>query len=111
MFFCFFSSSCGFYSFTGASISSESKTVSVEYFINKANTVQPILSQTFTEKLKDYLLEQTNLTLNTENGDLKFSGEIIKYEITPIDIRSNETAGQNKLSISVLVTFEKLPMS
>ena len=62
----FIISGCGVYSFTGASISSESKTVSVEYFINKANTVQPILSQTFTEKLKDYLLEQTNLTLNTE---------------------------------------------
>ena len=44
---------CKVYSFTGASISSDIKTVSIKYFPNKASIVQPSLSQVFTEKLKD----------------------------------------------------------
>ena len=53
--------SCGIYSITGASIPPEAKTVSVQYFSNKAATVQATLSQVFTEQLKDMLVEQTNL--------------------------------------------------
>ena len=78
-----FLSACGFYSFTGASISSDVKTVSVQYFPNHAATIEPTLSQVFTERLKDYFLEQTNLSLEMELGDLNFSGEIVKYEIKP----------------------------
>ena len=51
--FCLLFCSCGFYSFTG-SISSEVKTYSVAFFENKANTINSLLSSTFTEKLKDY---------------------------------------------------------
>ena len=62
--------SCGIYSFTGASIPTEAKTVSVQYFSNKAATVQAALSQVFTERLKDMFVEQTNLTLSENEGDL-----------------------------------------
>ena len=101
-----FLSACGFYSFTGASISPEIKTVSVQYFPNYAATIEPTLSQVFTEQLKDYFLEQTNLSLETELGDLNFSGEIIKYEVKPIAIQANEQAARNRLTISVKVKFE-----
>ncbi|MBC8265960.1 MAG: LptE family protein [Flavobacteriales bacterium] len=101
-----FLSSCGFYSFTGASISPDVKTVSVEYFPNRAATIQPTLSQVFTERLKDYFLEQTNLSLETDNGDLNFSGEIVKYEVKPIAIQANEQAAQNRLTIAIKVKFE-----
>jgi len=101
-----FLSSCGFYSFTGASISPDVKTVSVQYFPNRAATIQPTLSQVFTERLKDYFLEQTNLSLEADGGDLNFSGEIVKYEIKPIAIQANEQAAQNRLTISVKVKFE-----
>jgi hypothetical protein len=84
--------SCGIYSFTGASIPSEAKTVSVQYFNNKAATVQPSLSQVFTERLKDMFLEQTNLTLSENESDLSFSGYISKYQIKPMAIKANETA-------------------
>ena len=96
---------CGLYSFNGASISNETKTVSVEYFPNKASNVEPTLSQVFTEKLKDYFVEQTNLILTAKEGDLSFSGEISKYEIKPISINSEQTAEKNRLSISVKVDF------
>ena len=97
--------SCGIYSFTGASIPSEAKTVSVQYFNNKAATVQPSLSQVFTERLKDMFLEQTNLTLSENESDLSFSGYISKYQIKPMAIKANETAGKNRLTIAVKVTY------
>jgi len=97
--------SCGIYSFTGASIPAEAKTISVQYFNNKAATVQPTLSQVFTERLKDMFLEQTNLTLSENEGDLSFSGYISKYQIKPMAIKANETAGQNRLTIAVKVTY------
>ena len=96
---------CGIYSFTGASIPPEAKTVSVQYFSNKAATVQPTLSQVFTERLKDVFLEQTNLTLSENEGNLAFSGYISKYQIRPMAIKADETAGQNRLTIAVKVTY------
>ena len=97
--------SCGIYSFTGASIPTEAKTISVDYFSNKAATVQPSLSQVFTERLKDMLLEQTNLSLSENESDLSFSGYISKYQIKPMAIKANETAGQNRLTIAIKVTY------
>jgi hypothetical protein len=97
--------SCGIYSFTGASIPTEAKTISVDYFNNKAANVQPSLSQVFTERLKDMLLEQTNLSLSENESDLSFSGYISKYQIKPMAIKANETAGQNRLTIAVKVTY------
>jgi len=100
--------SCGIYSFNGASISSKTKTITVNYFKNTASTIQPTLSQVLTEKLKDYFTQQTNLKIDENNGDLIFKGEITKYEIKPMAIQSNEVAGQNRLTISVKVDFENL---
>lgn len=100
-----FITSCGVYSFTGASIPLEAKTISVSYFKNKAATVQASLSQVFTERLKDVVLEQTNLEITEYEGDLSFSGYISKYQIKPIAITANETAAKNRLTISIKVKY------
>lgn len=97
--------SCTIYSFTGSSISPDVKTVSIQYFPNKALTINPTLSQDFTEELKDYFIKQTNLKLIENGGDLSFNGEITDYNIKPIAIQANETAGKNRLSINVKVAF------
>ncbi len=96
---------CNMYSFTGASIPAEAQTISVQYFPNKALNVNPELSYIFTEKLKDYFIEQTSLKLIETSGDLNFSGEITTYEIKPIGIKSNEQASKNRLNISIQVNF------
>ena len=44
------------------------------------------------------------LTLS-EDGDLNFSGYISNYSINPIAIQANETASQNRLSISIKISF------
>ncbi len=98
--------SCKFgYSFTGASISPEVKTVSIQTFQNFAPLVQPALSQALTEKLKDKFLSQTSLKPVKNDGDLAFEGQITNYVTQPIAVQSNETASQNRLTITINVKF------
>jgi len=96
---------CGVYSFTGASISPEVKTVSIKYFPNRSSLIQPVLSQAFTEKLKEKFVSQTNLRLVNENGDLMFDGYISDYRTQPVAIQGTETAALNRLTITVNVKF------
>ena len=100
-----FITSCGIYSFTGASIPADAKTVSVAYFTKKATNSPSSLNQTLTEGLKDLFLSQTNLYLTNGEGDLSFSGEVTKYQINPIAIQANETAGQNRLTIAIKAKY------
>ena len=101
----FLLSGCGVYSFTGASISPDIKTVSIQHFQNRATIIQPSLSQVFTEKMKDKFVSQTNLTLVTSFGDLQFEGEITDYFTQPTAIQGNEQAALNRLTITVKVKF------
>ena len=84
-----FVSSCGFYSFRGASIPTNAKTVSVSYFKTNAPNAPSSLSETITEGLKDLFLSQTNLNLTDRDGDLNFIGEITKFEVTTRTIKEN----------------------
>jgi len=100
------SSSCRVsYSFTGASISPEVKTVSIPNFPNNASLVVPTLSRTITNALRDYFTSQTNLVLVERNGDLNLDGAITQYAVTPVAIQGNETAALNRLTIILNVKF------
>ncbi len=96
---------CGIYSFTGASIPPQAKTVSVQYFPNKAALVEPVLSEIFTNTLRDQFTSQTNLTMVENNGDLALEGEITDYKISPVAIQGDQTAAMNRLTITVNVRF------
>lgn len=98
-------SGCGVYSFTGASIPAEAKTVSVTYFPNNANLVQPMLSTVLTNTLRDYFMNQTSLNEVESNGDLAIEGEIVGYETAPTAITGDQTAALNRLTITVNVRF------
>lgn len=100
-----FLQSCGVYSFTGASISPDVKTVQITDFPNYAQLINPSLEQTFTQGLLDLFLNQTNLTLVNNNGDLQFEGEITEYRVIPTATTGNSTAAQNRLTIAVKVRF------
>lgn len=97
--------SCGFYSFSGASIPAEAKTVSVDYFPNHAQLVNPMLSNTFTNALRDAITNQTTLDMVETGGDLAFEGEITDYRTMPVAITSGQTAAMNRLTITVKVRF------
>lgn len=100
-----FIASCGIYSFTGASIPTDAETVSVAYLTTKATNTPSSLNQTITEGLKDLFINQTNLTLTEGEADLSFNGQITKYQIKPMAIKANETAGKNRLTIAIKVKY------
>lgn len=93
------------YSFTGASIPPEVKTISVIYFKNNASLVKPTLSQQLTEALRDRFTSQTNLALVNSNGDFNIEGEITNYVTTPVAITGDQTAAMNRLTITINVRF------
>ena len=96
---------CGVYSFTGASIPPEAKTISVLYFPNKAAMVQPMLSKNVTEALQDKFRSESSLSIVQRNGDLAVEGEITGYDTQPIAIQGNQVAALNRLTITVNVRF------
>ena len=50
-------------------------------------------------------MQQTNLDLVTSGGDLQFEGEIIGYKINPMTATAQQTAAQDRLTITVNVRF------
>ena len=95
---------CGAYSFTGGN-TGNAKTIQVDFFPNQAPVVEPILSQKFTQDLQDLFTRQTNLALVKTGGDLHFSGEIVDFRITPMSATAQQTAAQNRLTITVNVNY------
>ena len=93
------------YSFTGASIPPEAKTISVETFQNRASLVQPGLTQTLTDALIDMCRAQTNLDMVSSGGDLSFAGDITDYKTQPLTVSGNEQAAMNRFSITVRVNY------
>jgi len=100
-----FFTSCGVYSFTGASVPAGAKTMSIQYFANKAKIVEPTLSAVFTNALRDRFTSQTNLEMVGKNGDIALEGEITDYTTTPVAIQADQTAALNRLTITVNVRF------
>lgn len=93
------------YSFTGASISPDVKTVSIDFFPNQASLAPPAVGQDFTEALKDIFLSQTNLTLVSSGGDLTFEGYISNYTAAPAAIQGDETSALTRVTMTVKVIF------
>lgn len=93
------------YSFSGASISSQVKTVSVQYFQNRASLVQPSLSQNLTDALIDKCRSETNLKFVTGIGDVSFEGEVTDYNTRPLTVGADAAAATNRFSITVHVKF------
>ena len=96
---------CKVYSFTGANISADIKTVYVELFQNRANNGPASLSQLFTDKLKLKMQTEANLKQVSSEGDLQFTGAITGYTFTSDAPIAGATSGLNKLTITVEVQF------
>ncbi len=96
---------CGTYSFSGAAISEEVKTVTIQNFPNNADLVVPTLSQTFTEKLKQKFLRDTRLELVSQGGDLVFSGSITRYDVSPEVVQDDRKENLSKLAITIQTKY------
>lgn len=97
--------SCGIYSFTGTSIQPEVKTISIPFFEYKALKVNPSLSNQLTEALQEKFRRFTRLELVDEEGDLEVVGTVVGYDVRATAITASEQAAQNRLTVSVKVSF------
>lgn len=93
------------YSFTGANLSPEVKTFTVYYFPNRARLINPTLSQSFTEELREKLTRQTSLNELSENGDIEFEGQITGYDFKPMSIQKEDVSAQTRLTITIKVKY------
>jgi len=95
---------CGIYSFSGASTEGL-KTLSIQYFQNRASLVQPGLSQNLTDAIIDKCKAQTSLNIVNGLGDANFEGEISDYNTRPLTVSADATAAMNRFTITVKVKF------
>lgn len=95
----------GGYSFTGASIPVEAKTISISQFPNYASTVNPQLSQKIYDALLQMFSSQTSLNVSPSDGDLQLSGEITDYTTKASSISSSDNVATNRLTVTIRVKF------
>ena len=107
----FFLTNC--YSFTGSSLSPETKTIQIKDFPNNSALMNPSLAQQFSTDIQNRFLQRTTLKGTKQNPDILIEGEITDYSITPTTISSAQNApggmiqaAQNKLTIAVKVHYE-----
>jgi len=93
------------YSFTGASISPDVKTVAIPFMTNTSSYIIPTLNRSITDALRNYFTSQTSLQVVERNGDLELTGNISGYTVTPVAIQGNETAAMNRLTITINIKF------
>ncbi len=97
--------SCGIYTFSGTSIQSDVKTVTINYFEYKALKVNPSLSNDMTEALKDKFRKMTRLEQVDMDGDLEITGSITGYDVRAMAVTADEVAAQNRLTVTVKISF------
>lgn len=98
-------SSCGIYSFSGTSIQSDIKTVTIPFFEYKALKVNPSLANDLTEALKERFRKMTRLEAVEIDGDLELAGSVVGYDVRTTSVTANEVAAQNRLTLSVKINF------
>ena len=101
---------CGVYSFSGAATSA--KTITIEPILNNTDLAPANLGQTFTNKLKDYYLQNSSLRVILEGAELHIDGVLSEYRINPVAPVSTgnpndpNIAALSRLTIGVKVTYE-----
>lgn len=104
--------SCGFrvqYSMTGAA--TDAKTITISEFYNNADLGPGNMAQTLSNELKNYFIQNSNLSVVAEEGELILEGEISDFRLTPIapvatgDRQDITSASSTRLTITVKATY------
>lgn len=91
---------------SGASIPENLTTFSVQYINNRAPLINPDLSQTLTEGLKDRIQTESRLILVEDAmGDVDFSGNITSYGTKAMAIKSDAVSAETRLTVAVKIRF------
>ena len=87
------------------------QTITITEFYNNTDLGQANIGQTFTNQLKNYVIQNSNLTVVAENGELLLEGEISNYQLTPIapvatsDPTQANMASSTRLTITVKASY------
>lgn len=94
------------YKLNGASINySETKTIQIADFPNRASYIWGPMAPMFNNALKDEFANHTKLQQVKRNGDMKIEGEITQYSQRNKAVSSEGYSAQTELSMTVNVRF------
>jgi hypothetical protein len=93
-------SGCGIYSFSGASVPTDIRTLHIAQMRNNALLVNPALSQQLSDAFRDKCLAESNLKLGAPGvTDWEFTGEIQDYSVTAAAVSGQEKTSLNRLTV------------
>ncbi|MDR1584718.1 MAG: LPS assembly lipoprotein LptE [Prevotellaceae bacterium] len=82
------------------------KSISIADFPNMAEgSMYPMLSQEFSEAVRDIFTRQTRLQILRTGGDMHLEGEITGYLLTPMAISADSYSSETKLTLTVKIRF------
>ena len=96
---------CKVYSFTGANIDPEIKTISIEYIYNKSSNGPAEASDLFTNILKEKMLTSTSLKSVNVGGDVQFSGVISGYSYSIQAPTGNLSSDLRRITMQVSISY------
>jgi hypothetical protein len=98
---------CAYYSFTGATIPERFDTIAIPLTVDDSRSPLPTLDEELTERLTNRFVQQTRLTLETNeaDADVVLSSRITRYVNEPTAVRGDERAAQNRVTIAVAVRY------
>jgi hypothetical protein len=106
---------CGVYSLSGIAIDySKIQTISIENFYDESAGGPPNLAQRFSEQLRDYYQQNTQLDLSDLDGHLQLQGSISDYRLTPVAPTASDNpnmpdiAQAQRLTITVAVSYTNI---
>lgn len=95
-----------------SSIPDSTKTIRVNFIENRAPYVNPQLSPSLTDRIKQRITSQTKLTNTSgDNAHWELSGSITDYSVTTTGVTSSNGRQQttlNRLTVSVHITLNKI---
>ncbi len=93
------------YTFRGASLDANLKTMQIQNFAFQTAGGPANLSLTFNEKMKEYFQRNTSLKTTNVNPDLMFEGAITGFTVEAKAPTSDDKGGLNRLTITIQVKF------
>lgn len=91
------------YSMSGQTTAAQ--TITITEFYNNTELGQANIGQTFTNQLKNYIMQNSSLSVVAEEGELLLEGEISSFQITPIAPVSGQNENQADLASSTRLTI------
>jgi len=93
-------SGCGVYTLSGATLSPDIQTISIQSFYNDSDGGPPNMGQLFTDQIRDYFQQNTSLSLTPDEGHLQLEGSVTGYRLSPV--AATAAQGQNLTDASAL---------